>query len=104
MNSIEIDDETACFLTEDQEVGIVVHEDEGEVLRLEGEDITFDQMDVLYFINQNEPAPIQEIRDEYDVDDEQVDEVVDNLHQRGEVYQPQKGEYRVVPNQPDFKK
>ncbi|MDL0118256.1 hypothetical protein PNQ29_00585 [Halobacterium salinarum] len=100
MDNMQIlDDSTACFLSEDQDVGTVVHEDEGEVLRLEGEDITFDQMAMLRFIQEHEPAPISEIRNEYDADDEKVDEVVDNLHQRGEIYQPSKGEYRVVPEE-----
>ncbi|MDL0144119.1 hypothetical protein [Halobacterium salinarum] len=100
MNSIDIDDSTAIFLTEDQEVGIVVDEEEGEVLRLESEDgrIIFDQMDVLYFINLNEPAPIQEIKDEYDADEDKVEEVINDLHRRGEVYQPTKGYYKVVEN------
>lgn len=93
-----VDDSTAIFLSNDQEAGIVVHEDRGKVIRLEGEDITFDQMDVLYFIHSNEPVPVSEIKDEYDADDPKVEEVIDELHHRGEVYQPSKGYYKLVQN------
>jgi hypothetical protein len=99
MNSRDIDDSTVCFLTEDQEVGIVVHEDEGEVLRLESdENITFDQLDLLYFIYTHEPTPKTQIIEEYDADGEKVESVIDDLHHRGEVYQPTKGLYKIVEN------
>ncbi|OYR57405.1 hypothetical protein DJ83_16910 [Halorubrum ezzemoulense] len=95
-----IDDSTAIFLSDDQDAGIVVHEEEGEILRLESEEnkITFDELDVLYFIHRNEPVPIQKIKDEYDADDQKVGAVVDELHHRGEVYQPTKGYYKLVQN------
>jgi len=99
MNSQILEDGTSAFLTEEQDVGTVVHEDDGEILRLEGGEITFDELSVLRFIQSHDPAPIEQIRDEYDADPEKVDEVVDQLHQRGEVYQPTKGEYRVVPEE-----
>lgn len=96
MNSIVLDDVTSAFIGADQKVGIVVHEEDGEILRLEGDDITFGELAMLRFIQTNEPVPIQQIRDEYDADAEKVDEVVDKLHHRGEIYQPQKGEFRIV--------
>lgn len=93
-----VDDSTACFLSENQDVGTVVHEEEGEILRLESEQnkITFDELSVLRFIQKNEPIPIEDIQDEYDADDPKVESVVDELHHRGEVYQPSKGYYKVV--------
>lgn len=96
MNSRVLDDGTSAFIGAEQEVGIIVHEEDGEVLRLEGENITFDELAMLRFIQTNEPVPIQEIRDKYDADAEKVDEVVDQLHERGEIYQPQEGEFRTV--------
>lgn len=99
MNSRVLDDGTSAFIGADQDVGIVVHEDAGEVLRLEGADITFDELAMLRFIQEHEPAPLSEIRDEYDAADAKVETVVDELHQRGEIYQPTEGEYRVVPDE-----
>ncbi|NLV09308.1 hypothetical protein GOC74_05105 [Halomicrobium mukohataei] len=96
MNSQILEDGTSAFLTEEQDVGIVVHEDDGEILRLEGDEITFDELSVLRFIQSHEPVPLQEIRDEYDAEDPKVEEVIDELHHRGEVYQPAEGYYRVV--------
>lgn len=100
MNSQILEDGTSAFLTEEQDVGTVVHEDNGEILRLESEQskITFDELSVLRFIQSHEPVPIEQIRGEYDADDAKVDEVVDTLHHRGEVYQPSKGYYKVVQN------
>jgi len=93
-----VDDSTACFLSEDQYIGTVVDENDGEILRLESEQskITFDELSVLYFIHTHGPVPIQEIKEEYDADNEKVQSVVDELHHRGEVYQPTKGYYKVV--------
>ncbi|WP_440988769.1 hypothetical protein [Haloarchaeobius baliensis] len=98
-----VDDSTACFLSDDQYVGTVVHEDEGEILRLESEEnkITFDELSVLYFIHTHGPVPVSEIKEEYDADDPKVEAVVDELHHRGEVYQPTKGYYRVVQDAED---
>lgn len=104
MNSIDLDDRTACFLTEDQEVGIVVHEEEGEILRMEGENITFDEMAMLRFVQVNEPVSKSRIKDEYDVSGEKIEKVLDKLRQRGQIYQPQKGDFRIVPTQPDKSK
>ena len=76
MDSIDMDDRTACFLGADREVGIVVHEDKGEVLRMEGEEITFDQMAMLRFVQTNEPVSLE----------------------RGQLYEPQPDAISVVPN------
>lgn len=97
------DDSTAYFLSDEQDVGIVVTETEGEVLRLRTEDkkITFGELDLYHFIDQNEPVSESDIFEEYTADKEPTFEVIDELRQRGEIYQPQKGTYRVVPEQPD---
>jgi len=96
MNSQILEDGTSAFLDEEQGTGIVVHEDKGELLRLEGEEITFDELSVLRFIQTHSPTPISQIQDEYDADKAKVKEVLDELHNRGEVYQPTKGYYRIV--------
>ena len=44
MNSRVIDDNTACFISEDQEVATIIHEENGELLRIEGEDLTFEEV------------------------------------------------------------
>lgn len=97
------DESTAYFLSDEQDVGIVVTEKEGEILRLrsEGKKITFGELGLYHFIAQNEPVPESEILDENGPEDDPILEVLDELHQRGEIYQPQKGTYRVVPEQPD---
>lgn len=98
-----VDDSIAYLLSEEQDTGIVIHEDKGEILRLGSteKDITFDQLDLFYFIDRNEPVSKDQIRDEYDADEEKIEEVLDTLNHRGQIYQPQKGKYRVVPEQPD---
>lgn len=42
MDRRAIDDRTHCFLSADGEVAIVVDEDDGEVLRIEGENMRFE--------------------------------------------------------------
>jgi len=44
-NSRVIDDSTACFISEDQETAIVIDEDDGEVLRISGEKLTFEEVE-----------------------------------------------------------
>lgn len=99
MKTQDIDDETTIFLTDDLEVGVVVHEEHGDQLRLEGESLTFDEIDVAYHIQQNEPATLADLKEVYDVDVEKIKKTVDELHERGEVYQPDEGEYRIVPEE-----
>lgn len=98
-----VDESTAYFLSDEQDVGIVFTEQEGEILRLrtQNKEITFGEVDLYHIISQNEPIPESEIYEQYAAEADRVQEVIDELHQRGEIYQPQKGTYRVVPEQPD---
>lgn len=92
------DDSTAYFLSEDQDLGVVIHEEEGETLRIGGEQVTFDQIEVAYYISQNEPVTRENLHEEFDADDWRVDDVLDKLHDAGQVYQPTEGEFRLVNN------
>lgn len=97
MKTQDIDDETRIFLTDDLEVGVVVHEEQGDQLRLEWESLTFDDLAMAYYIQQNEPVTLSEIVEEYDAREEKIEEVVDRLKSSGEVYQSDRGEYKFAP-------
>lgn len=100
MNSRDIDDGTAIFLGNDQKAGIVVDEEKGEVLRLESEDgdITFDQVDLVYHIHQNEPVNLTDLEEEYDATERRISECLHELFERGEIYEPQPNEIKIVPD------
>ncbi|QIB75213.1 hypothetical protein G3I44_13525 [Halogeometricum borinquense] len=105
-NMKNVDETTSYFLTEEQDAGIVVTEDDGEILRLESDEveITFDQLDMLYFIHTHEPVSLSDIRKEYDAGSRQIVGLLDSLFSRGEIYEQLADEIRVVPTQPDVEK
>ncbi|WP_435116587.1 hypothetical protein [Halolamina sp. C58] len=92
------DDSTAYFLSEDQDVGIVIHEEGGETLRIGGEQVTFGQIEVAYYISNNEPVSRSDLHEEFDAEEWRVDDVLDKLHDAGQVYQPTEGEFKLVNN------
>lgn len=44
MYSREIDDSRTCFIGTDREVAIVIHEEDGELLRISGRELTFEDV------------------------------------------------------------
>lgn len=42
MKSKNINEKLACFISSDGEVATIIHEDDGEVMRIEGENLTFE--------------------------------------------------------------
>ncbi|MFC6863851.1 hypothetical protein ACFQGE_10275 [Halomicroarcula sp. GCM10025817] len=45
MDSREVTDEMDCFIDDDQRTAIVVHEEDGELLRIEGEGLEFTEIE-----------------------------------------------------------
>jgi len=96
-----VDDEHNCILDNENTVGLVIHEEEGEVARLAGDEITFDQIAMYHYIQTNEPVSLSQISGEFDTGGRQIVACLHELFQSGQLYEPQPDQIRVVPEVDD---